>query len=279
MSPMLDNLDPAVSDYGQSFKHDTNDQTPITTEPLFPWNDFQQSATFGQESFAPSETNYSTPQLATFSRAPEAQAPSGHDAWSYGARQESMFPHSSLTFQQHEAFHFNHGLPGSVSAHSSIRRPILPLPMRQRPIWMDSTVADTMNEMLMSEPQYSQSFPYDAAHQMAPCMYSTSSDRLFSFRPDMKTTHRDFGDDLTADGCETDGDSKDGNPPYAKLIYQALMDAPEHKLVLRDIYAWIAQNTDKAKNPMNKGWQNSVRHNLSMNGVKSSEPAQLRDKC
>ena len=95
----------------------------------------------------------------------------------------------------------------------------------------------------------------------------------------MRTTHRDFGDDLTADGCETDGESKDSNPPYAKLIYQALMDAPEHKLVLRDIYAWIAQNTDKAKNPVNKGRQNRIRHNLSMNGVKFFEPAQLRAKC
>lgn len=38
-------------------------------------------------------------------------------------------------------------------------------------------------------------------------------------------------------------------------------------MVLRDIYEWIARNTDKARDPAFKGWQNSVRHNLSMNGV------------
>lgn len=66
---------------------------------------------------------------------------------------------------------------------------------------------------------------------------------------------------------ESEVEGKQGEPPYAKLIYRALMEAPGHQMVLKDIYGWIARNTDKARDSAFKGWQNSVRHNLSMNGV------------
>lgn len=65
-----------------------------------------------------------------------------------------------------------------------------------------------------------------------------------------------------------DADEKVGEVPYAQLIYRALMNAPEHRMVLKEIYRWIEENTDKAADIMFKGWQNSVRHNLSMNKVR-----------
>ena len=71
----------------------------------------------------------------------------------------------------------------------------------------------------------------------------------------------------TVAGHNTDFDEKLGDMPYAKLIYQALIGAKGHRLVLRDIYKWIESNTEKALDPAFRGWQNSVRHNLSMNGV------------
>lgn len=55
--------------------------------------------------------------------------------------------------------------------------------------------------------------------------------------------------------------------PYAKLIERALLEAKGNRLVLKDIYRWFEQNTNKADDTAFKGWQNSVRHNLSMNGV------------
>ena len=52
--------------------------------------------------------------------------------------------------------------------------------------------------------------------------------------------------------------------PYGTLIYRALMSAPGHQMVLKEIYEWFETNTDRTTSA---GWQNSVRHNLSMNGV------------
>lgn len=67
---------------------------------------------------------------------------------------------------------------------------------------------------------------------------------------------------------ESDGDGSANVEPYAQLIYRALRSAPGHAMVLKDIYEWFENNTDKAKNASSKGWQNSIRHNLSMNGVR-----------
>lgn len=62
---------------------------------------------------------------------------------------------------------------------------------------------------------------------------------------------------------------KTGETPYAKLIYQAFMSSPRRALTLQEIYQWFRDNTDKGKPGQGKGWQNSIRHNLSMNGVRS----------
>ncbi|CAM1504416.1 Fc.00g020070.m01.CDS01 [Cosmosporella sp. VM-42] len=64
---------------------------------------------------------------------------------------------------------------------------------------------------------------------------------------------------------ETVGGTK-GEEPYAQLIYQAFMSRPDHSLTLQEIYQWFRDNTDKTKSGT-KGWQNSIRHNLSMNAA------------
>lgn len=67
------------------------------------------------------------------------------------------------------------------------------------------------------------------------------------------------------------GDSSDqdqnGGPPYSRLIWEALMSTEEKMLPLQGIYQWFEKNTNKAGNEQSKGWQNSIRHNLSMNAV------------
>lgn len=68
-------------------------------------------------------------------------------------------------------------------------------------------------------------------------------------------------------GTGDNREERPGHPPYSVLIYQALKDAPGNKLQLQSIYSWFEANTGKARDPKAKGWQNSIRHNLSMNAV------------
>ena len=65
---------------------------------------------------------------------------------------------------------------------------------------------------------------------------------------------------------EDEEDATD-DKPYARLIYEALMQAPGHSMMLRDIYEWFRHNTTKPQESGTNGWQNSIRHNLSMNKV------------
>ncbi|KPM45916.1 hypothetical protein AK830_g566, partial [Neonectria ditissima] len=54
--------------------------------------------------------------------------------------------------------------------------------------------------------------------------------------------------------------------PYAQLICRALRSRPDYSMTLQEIYQWFRDNTDKTE-VMGKGWQNSIRHNLSMNAA------------
>ena len=54
---------------------------------------------------------------------------------------------------------------------------------------------------------------------------------------------------------------------YAYLLWRCLSEAPGNMLPLRGIYEWVLRNSQKARRDPGRGWQNSVRHNLSMNAV------------
>jgi forkhead transcription factor HCM1 len=59
----------------------------------------------------------------------------------------------------------------------------------------------------------------------------------------------------------------DGNKPsysYAMLIGMAILRAPSRRLTLAQIYKWISDTFQFYRNSQETGWQNSIRHNLSL---------------
>ncbi|KAL0095586.1 fork head domain-containing protein [Phycomyces blakesleeanus] len=68
-------------------------------------------------------------------------------------------------------------------------------------------------------------------------------------------------------------------PPhsYASLIAQAILTSRNQKLSLRDIYDWIQAKYPHLYEANETGWQNTIRHNLSLNRCFRKVPRLAQD--
>ncbi|KAH3677611.1 hypothetical protein WICMUC_001714 [Wickerhamomyces mucosus] len=91
----------------------------------------------------------------------------------------------------------------------------------------------------------------------------------------------DFASGLNASGIDNDlskDDSRDIKPPYsyATMITQAILSNTEGVLSLSEIYDWIARHYAFYRFSKS-GWQNSIRHNLSLNKAFEKVPRRANE--
>ena len=270
MPTLLVNRASTLSNRSHDGLQNTPRQAYTGPESSYTWQKSGQPASFSQTSLGcRMELSSSAVHSRTCFGNVEDQARED-DKWGMGTHQLLPTPFSSMSppFNS-SSFETDHGLTTSAQSSSAIGCHTLPTSSHQTqpPPWRDFAIGNTV-EKTRTRPEYDppQAYAYDTAPSFGSSLYTTSSDLR---TPAQHKLHRPFRGTERLDpldsGSESEG--KQGEPPYAKLIYRALMDAPNHQMVLKDIYEWIARNTDKARDPAFKGWQNSVRHNLSMNGV------------
>lgn len=265
MPALLLNRASTLSDNSHDALQNFSSHAYIGPERAYAWPKSEPSANFGHASLGcRMELSSSNIHSPTHFGDGENQA-KGEDKWSMGLRQQLPTPFSSLSppFNSSSLETDREMIP-SAQANLAIRS-TTPIHQNQLPAWTHFATGNALEESDIYHPP--QAYSYDTAPSFGSSLYATSSDIRTPSQPKL---HRPFRGRERVDpldsGSESEG--KQGEPPYAKLIYRALMDAPDHQMVLKDIYLWIAQNTDKARDPAFKGWQNSVRHNLSMNGVR-----------
>ena len=97
-----------------------------------------------------------------------------------------------------------------------------------------------------------------------PASNATSAQESRSKKPRIEEPQfQELPDPASMPLVEDDG----GKPPYsyAVLIGMAILRGPDRRLTLAQIYRWISDTFAHYRNKAEPGWQNSIRHNLSLN--------------
>nr|OQO24071.1 hypothetical protein B0A51_09624 [Rachicladosporium sp. CCFEE 5018] len=159
------------------------------------------------------------------------------------------------------------GLPVCTAPPSS-----MPLPMAPTAAWDGGLVAQPYNYPAFDGSAYDfrdhyyqePMAPQQPQHMYSPQDHHPSPYSAFSREQSTYTLYKQPEEDEYDEELEG-GEGSD--PCYAQLLYRCLRDAPSHTLSLRELYKWVQAHSQKDKDSNSKGWQNSVRHNLSMNAA------------
>lgn len=211
-----------------------------------------------------------------------------------------VYPSPSISIAAMD--HQNHGCPHSevtsavtFATGSSTFAPISPPPDARQVVFnniaMDATIAGLTQlcptTSLLPDSQYQHrpmtflesefcSFPISTCTGVHSYAYANSPSNIYPFCwsspiADNLPRDQDVGSRFMEDGPVSAPESpsivRPREDPYSQLIYRAFMSQPTHSMTLQQLYQWFRENTERAKTAT-KGWQNSIRYNLSVNKVR-----------